>query len=75
VSFSGITNWQIDADTIPELRAKFGKKVGDICYKRGAKAFVGTVSVEKREWTSVAEDKDFSGTFATSETIVIDFGA
>lgn len=75
VELQGVTNWHVDANNIPELKTKFEKKLSDICYKRGAKSFTGTVSVDKREWATVATDKDFSGTFTATKSIVIDFGA
>ena len=44
-----------------------------ICFKQGATTFTGTVTVDKREWSNLVTDKDFSGTFEVEESIEIDF--
>ena len=76
-----INNWHPggDYETVAELVEPFKKKVADICYKRNGgypMSFEGVIdSVKQRDWVEVVTDKDFSGTFDVTESIVIDFGA
>ena len=44
-----------------------------ICFKQKATTFTGTVTVDRREWSNLVTDRDFSGTFTVTESIVIDF--
>ncbi len=65
-------NEAFEADDIPALKAAFKTFMGHKCFKAGAASFEGKVSVKREGWTVLATDKDFSGTFSTDETIVID---
>lgn len=68
-------NVMIDAETIPELREKFKEKLANECRKRNAKSFTGTIltTSRKRDWVQAfADEKNFSGTYSQTETLVID---